>query len=210
MDDKMSKHSFNSNETCIHETFYELNHALVRLIQKTTNEFTHVIMNNIIAEANNMIKELQIDPNSKKSGATWGRYHYDGRYQWYRHNAKRKNKLVTYPNTDIKFNLVCSIIWHDEYVDYAYDPKTHKSKKIKEVENVNFITFKVFLPNKILKFSTSDMSQLLAEGDILDESVDLDEVEIKQSKPPKKKKKTETDTIESHDDSQQVRGGVRI
>ena len=68
-----SSYEYESDEACTHETTYSLNHALVQLIQKTTGEFTHVIMNNIIAETNKMFTELSIDPNSKSAGATWQR-----------------------------------------------------------------------------------------------------------------------------------------
>jgi hypothetical protein len=193
------QHEHSSDPECTHETTYELNHALVQLIQKTTSEFTHVIMNNIIAETNKMFDELSIDPNSKTAGATWQKgWGHNSKYYWYsNYQGKRKNKLVTYPNTDIRFNLIVTTTWHNEYAEYDYDRVTGRSIVRNQKENFNKVKVKVTLPNKTLTYTTSDMSMLLAEGDILDESTAIEDLDIKQSKPPRKKKAKTDSKIET-------------
>jgi hypothetical protein len=186
------RYSEDSDALCQHATKYELNHALVKLIQKTTGESTHVIMNNIIAETNKMFKELDIDPNSKKAGAIWSKGWGKNSSHYWSTSYKRRNKLITYANTDISFNLIVNIHWCEDNSTYVRNPNGTYGRT-DGPHNINEVTIKVTLPNKTLKYSTSDMSMLLAEGDILDESSDLDELDIKQSKPPRKKK-TKTDT----------------
>jgi hypothetical protein len=189
----MKDYASDASTECVCDTTYELNHALVQLIQKTSGEQTHIIMNNIIAETNKMFKELEIDPNSKASGANWQQVWgpHTGK-EWYSgYSPRRKNRLVTYPNTDIKFNLIVTLKWHNLFQENKYE--NGKWTQTKNIKNCNEVKVKVTLPNKILKYTTGDMSMLLAEGDILDESINLDELEIQQSKPPRKKK-TKTDS----------------
>lgn len=191
-------HYFSEDKKCNFDIDWELNHTLMLIIQKTTGEKTHEILNTVISEFNKMIKEIEFDLSSKKAGATWQRDPYSGwnnkpsRMCWYS-SVKRRNRILTYPNTDIKLNLkvTCSYSHYEGHRSIQTTDGTYKSRKVPE--NTNHVTVVVELPIKKLKFSTTDINDILADGDIFDVSTDVAEPELKQSKPPRKKK-TKADT----------------
>src|SRR6478736_6888291 len=146
-----NKYIYDTSSVCTHDTTYELNHALVQLIQKSTGKQTHEIMNTIIAETNAMFKELEIDPNSKTAGAKWKKgWIHNAKYQWVATwNPKRKNKLVTFPGTDVKFNLIINIKYHEQFQQWDPNkPNSYGGQGSWEIkaENCNEIKIKVTLP----------------------------------------------------------------
>jgi hypothetical protein len=196
-----NEHYYASDVVCSSNISWEFNHTLMLIIQKTTGQQTHEIMNTVVAELDKMTKEIGFDLNSKKSGAEWrkewtgwrepitGKKGWDGTH-------KRRNRALKYPGTEITFNMVITCY-------YCSGTNTKSEWKnggwVNQLlpENCNDVTVKVTLPNKTLKFTTSDMSMILAEGDILDESSDLQDVEIKSSptlEDKKKRRKTKTDS----------------
>lgn len=192
---------YDPDEEANKQISYELNHALLKLIQKTTNQQTHEILNYLVSEFETMIKEYSIDLSKKTATCVW-RKSWDGKTGNWCHNTEcRKKKSLIYPGTDITYYMSCSVFWNGTQTDMWDSKKMHY---VKCEPNTNFTKVVVNLPSKMLRFNETDLAMALAEGDLLDMSSDIEEVQLKSSLTPaekearkelrKKKKKTKTDT----------------
>jgi hypothetical protein len=188
-------HLRDKSQACTFETEYELNHVLLLLIQKTTGQQTHEIMSNVLLEFNIMMKEHGIDL-TKKTAACLMRKNWDGLCYW-TGGEKRKRKYIKYLNTAIAFNISVVIRWTGNQEQVWTGDGYRKCKT-----NCNYVKIKINLPQKTIKFDDKNMSLILAEGDLLDFSDDIEDVKLKgsltvaekQAKEKQKKLKTKTDS----------------
>lgn len=181
-------HRTDPTEDCECKTNYTLQQVLLVLIQKMTGHQTHVIFTNISAELDKLYTEFNIDIKKKTATLQWDA---NPRYQrWYSSTNKARKKLVTYPGTDIQFYVTVKIEYFDQLSRYDGGRYIHgKYIQKKDVtENTNYIEVSVYVPQKRITFTETSMQEVLAEGDLLDMSSDIEEPELKTDSNKKKKK----------------------
>lgn len=172
---------------CNSSTHYTLQQVLLILIQKITGHQTHVIFSNIELELNKMYEEFGIDIKSKKAVLKWKTYgggFWDGH-----HKTISKKKLVTYPQTDIKFYISIKVQYFshlDRWDGGAYINNRY-IKKTELQNNTNYIDVSMYVPQKRILFSETSMQEVLMEGDLLDMSDDIEELDSKTDSKNKKK-----------------------
>jgi hypothetical protein len=174
---------------CKSKINYNLQQVLLVIIQKTTGHPTHTIFANISIEIDKICAEFNIDFKSKTATMEWK----DRRGQWDNCQNKVRKKLVSYPGTDIKFfvslktDYIGSISrWGGSYLHGKY----YEGKDLQS--NTNYAEISIYVPQKRILFTEETMQEVLAEGDLLDMSNDIEEPIIKESKVRKKKTKTDT------------------
>ena len=174
---------------------YSMQQVLMVLVQKSTGHKTHEIFNNIAAELEKIRQEFDVDFKSKTLTKKWDYLYRDKTHkQWVFKRAANIKKLVCYPGTDIKFFIAVKVHYianksrwgnhiHGKYID---------EKDI--AENCNYVEVSIYVPQKRITFTDETMQAVLAEGDLLDMSEDIQEPTIKESKARGRKKKTTTDS----------------
>jgi hypothetical protein len=188
------KHVTDPSEDCEASISYNLQHVLMVMIQKITGHKTHEIFNNMSTIIADMQKDFDMDFRKKTLCREWNDIHREWTYSY--RIGKNKKKLVTYPGTDIKFYIVLKCEYNGDKVRRRWGD-SHKyihGKYVKDPkENTNYVEVSVYVPQKKIVFTEDTMAKVLMEGDLLDVSDDLEEAELKDS-TPKRKKETTTDS----------------
>lgn len=185
-----NKHQLEKNDRCEHKTLFSVTHSIMLLLQKSTNMQTHEIMSILTEQYEKIVEEYELDLN-KKSAKRIISYWSNHKEEWIP-QEKRIKKHITFPNTDVVLSCNISIWWHaDDGVELrpgTYDKSKKKNVLIKFGPNTNIVKFNVIMPQSKLFFNSEDIGKLVLEGDLLDASEDIDELQKKDSVTPAQRK----------------------
>lgn len=170
---------------CSSKTLFKVNKPLIYSIQKITGHHTHQIMNFFAECLNEMIKDFEIDLSNSKSTLIFddegeprtysmsNSFNYG--YTSYRGNARRTFK---YPDTEVFIKCAISL----EYTDRDMWVRS-VNEQMKKNTMILVATFST--SSAMLTITEEQMTDIQAEGELLDISEDVEEPKFRDSITPK-------------------------
>lgn len=171
---------------CNSKTLFKVNKPLIYSIQKITGHHTHQIMNFFAECLNEMTKDFEIDLSDSKSTLQFDNEGkpdtYSNRsnnsfygYTSYRGNAR---KTFKYPDTEVFIKCAISL----EYTDRDMWVRS-VNEQMKKNTMILIATFST--SSAMLTITEEQMSDIQAEGELLDISEDVEERKFRDSITPK-------------------------
>lgn len=177
-----SRHDYNKSEACKSKTYFTITQALILTLQGATGKQTHELMNELSAIQEQMLKDYELNPRSKKAacGEWCG--------QWW-NSGTSKRRTVKFPGTDVYITCNLSLDWyHRKYNEF--DGYTNKKEKdcVKCEGNTTIVKASFYMPQRKLTFTEEMLGEIMLEGEIFDASDDIEALITKDSLTPQEKR----------------------
>lgn len=187
-------HSIDKNKKCKNKVVFSVTQSVMLMLQKSTQLQTHEIMKILIDQYEQIMKDYELDPNDKSTGAEWRSDYWGHGNKCWHGKEKRIKKHFDFPNTKVTLSCNLTVYWcaHEGYdlKPGAYNKKPENTI-VEWKSNTNVIKVNFIMPQTKLYFDAESIGEMMLEGELFDVSDDIKELKKKDTVTPAEKRAKE-------------------